>query len=74
MKSKLSEILFDMVNNAEEKNVYVQYHLFGIVYAEEIKSSGIKITKIVEDAGIKKSIATEVRKGMKLSKFVELKR
>ena len=45
-------------------------HLFAIKYADEIRNSGIGIPTIVEMSGIPESYRTEIRKGMKLSKFV----
>lgn len=72
-KQELSMDLYNMVSNSVPGNKYVQYHLFGIKYAEIIKVANFSIEEIVEDAGIPKSIASEIRKGMKLSNFVELK-
>lgn len=72
-KNELSSILYEMISNAEKGNIYVQYHLFGIKYVEEILSSNFSIEEIVESTGIRKSLASEIRKGMKLSKFVKVK-
>ena len=66
-KNELSSILYEMISNAEKGNIYVQYHLFGIKYVEEILSSNFSIEEIVESAGIRKSLASEIRKGIKLS-------
>ena len=38
-KNELSSILYEMISNAKKGNVYVQYHLFGIKYVNEILSS-----------------------------------
>lgn len=70
---ELSTILKDMYDNAEPKEQVVNIHLFGIKYADIIKNNNIKISKIIEAAGMKKSYAVEVSKGIKLSKFVKLK-
>lgn len=72
-KHELSIILQDMVNKGiKNKNKYVQYHLFGIIYANELKIVNATIEEIVEDAGIPISISSEIRKGIKLSQFVKL--
>lgn len=72
--NELSKIFEEMISNAKKGNLYVQYHLFGIKYVSEILNSNFTIEEIVENAGIKKSLASEIRKGMKLSEFVELKK
>ena len=46
-------------------------HLFGIKYSDEIQSTGATAKMIVELSGIPASFATEVSKGIKLSKYVE---
>ena len=46
-------------------------HLFGIKYADEIHSTGATAKMIVELSGIPASFATEVSKGIKLSKYVK---
>lgn len=71
-KNELSSILYEMISNAKKGNVYVQYHLFGIKYVNEILSSDFSIEEIVENAGIRKSLASEIRKGIKLSEFVKV--
>ncbi len=71
-KNELSSILYEMISNAKKGNVYVQYHLFGIKYVNEILSSDFSIEEIVKNAGIRKSLASEIRKGIKLSEFVKV--
>ncbi len=70
---ELSAILKEMYENAEPKEQVVNIHMFGIKYAEAIKNNKIKISKLIENAGMGKSYAVEVSKGIKLSKFVKLK-
>ena len=48
-------------------------HLFGIIYADEIKTAGVTPAAIIKAAGMQPSYATEVNKGMNLSKYLELK-
>ena len=62
-----------MIKNAKRGNVSVQYHLFGIKYANIISEFDISIDKILEIIGVQKSLATEIRKGIKLSVYVKLK-
>lgn len=48
----------------------VTIHLFGIKYADHIGSAA---TQVAIAAGISEKYGTEIRKGMKLSRFVSLK-
>ncbi|GGD32858.1 hypothetical protein GCM10012288_03470 [Malaciobacter pacificus] len=70
---ELSIILNKMIESAKKGEIYVQYHLFGIKYADIIKESNLSIENIVKNAGTQKSLASEIRKGTKLSKYVEIK-
>nr|WP_271439779.1 hypothetical protein [Pontixanthobacter luteolus] len=45
-----------------------QIHLFGIEFADEIGSAA---NQVVEASDIDNSYAVEVRKGMRLAKFVQ---
>lgn len=65
--NKLSQLYL----HAKDREKAVTIHLFGIRYAEFLKGKG-SIKKIAEEAGIPVSYATEISKGMKLSKFVEV--
>lgn len=47
-------------------------HLFGIRYAEQI--AGMSLKEIVVRAEIPRTYATELRKGVNLAKYVEIKR
>ena len=73
---KLGKILHDMHHNAPLGEKEAAVHLFGIKCAEEIeeaKINGTPVVKIVKWAGIRYSLHTEVRKGMKLAKYVTVK-
>lgn len=48
-------------------------HLFGVIYADEMRNFGIKPIEVVKAAKMHESYSTEVSKGMNLSKYVELK-
>lgn len=71
---ELSEILRDKYENAPEQEQVVNIHLFGIEYAEIIKKYNYKVSQIIKLAGMKKSYNVELSKGIKLSKFVILKK
>ena len=68
--SILAGILRDSYNNATGNKV-AMIHIFGIKYHEEIKEHGAKA--VVEKSGLSSKYYTEVRKGMNLSGFVDLK-
>ena len=48
-------------------------HLFGVKYGELITKNHLSIKEIIAEAGIKTSYHSELSKGIKLSKYVELK-
>jgi hypothetical protein len=52
-----------------EKAVYI--HLFGIKYADELE--GMSLPELTDRAGISDTYKTEIRKGMNLAKYVQLK-
>ena len=73
MKNKnIIKILRDVYFNAAKKEKATTIHLFGIKYAEEIKEYG-PLKDLVKAASISYTYQTEIRKGMNLSKYVELK-
>lgn len=68
--SQLAEILSERVEKATKGERVTQIHLFGIEFADEIGSSA---NQIVDASEIDSSYATEVRKGMRLAKYVKLR-
>lgn len=70
-EKELSETLAEMYNNALKGESVSMIHLFGIIYADEIKKYGVK--EIVEGSGLNASYGTEVSKGIKLAKYVKVK-
>ena len=60
-----------MYNGAHDGEKVVQIHLFGIKYAEDLADLDIKA--VVKVAGLSEPYGTEVRKGMKLARYVTLK-
>ncbi len=71
--SELGIILNEMYKNAPEGEAVTMIHLFGIEYAEIITSSEFTAREIVTEAGLNDSYATEVRKGINISRYVQLK-
>lgn len=65
---KLKE-MYDGSNR--EKTVMI--HLFGIKYADEIRSNGYTPKEILKIAEMPESYFAEINKGIKLSKYVEVK-
>ena len=63
--------LKQMRKNALTNEKAVQVHLFGIKYAEDL--AGLNLKAVVKAADLEESYVTEVRKGMKLAKYVVLK-
>lgn len=66
---KLGKMLADSLEKASKGDVAVTIHLFGIRYADEIGSSA---NQVAIAAGISEKYGTELRKGMKLAKYVTL--
>ncbi|KIC19387.1 HTH-like domain-containing protein [Leisingera sp. ANG-DT] len=68
---QLAEILKDRYLNAEQREMVTAIHLFGIEFAAELQ--GHSANDVAELGTGKRSYGTEVRKGMRLSKFVQIK-
>ena len=49
----------------------VTIHLFGIKHEPELR--GVPLPEVVAEAGLQKSLAVEVHKGMRLAEFVRVK-
>lgn len=63
--------LAKMCREAETGEKVVQIHLFGIIFADHLE--GMSLPDIAVRAGIGESFKTEIRKGIKLAKYVQLK-
>ena len=68
--SQLAKILSERVARAGKGERVTQIHLFGIEYADEIGSAA---NQVVAASEIDNSYATEVRKVMRLAKYVQLR-
>ena len=71
-ETELAEILRRMYRNAPRGEQSTALHLFGIHYVADLSEPHISINQMVEQSGIGNSYSTEVRKGMRLAKYVEL--
>ena len=60
-----------MYDSAPSNQKAVRVHLFGIKHAEDL--AGLNLKTVVEEAGLRASYSTEVRKGMNLARHVTLK-
>lgn len=72
-ENSLAEILKEMYEGAIKGEQVAHIHLFGIKYAEEILNNGYKVIDIIKKSGLNTSYATELSKGIKLSKYVCIK-
>lgn len=71
--NELGRILNNMYDDAINGDKVVMVHLFGIKYANEIKNQNYSIKDIIKSSKLNESYSTELSKGIKLSKYVELK-
>jgi hypothetical protein len=69
-KHELGLILKGMYEGAPLGYKVANIHLFGIKYASIIHSNNYNSIDIVRAAGLNPSYATEVSKGIKLSRYV----
>lgn len=70
---ELGSILGDMYRTAPDGETVAMIHLFGVKYADEIKSLQASARDIAMAAGINESYATEINKGVHLAKYVTVK-
>lgn len=72
-KSALGNKLKEMYENAPHNEQVTMIFLFGIKYADVIRGNGYIAREIVEESGINENYATEVNKGIKMAKYVQIK-
>lgn len=70
---ELGQKLKEMYENAPKGDAVAHIHLFGIKYADEIRNNSYRSANIIAASGLAKSYFAEVDKGIKLSKYVQLK-
>ena len=70
---ELAEELRRMYDHAKRNDAACQVHLFGIKYAQELQACGCPLRHIVELSGISMGYLSEISKGVRLARYVELK-
>ena len=71
---ELAAELHRRYENAKRNEAACQIHLFGIEYAKELQDCGCPLKHIVELSGISMGYLSEISKGIKLSKYVEVRK
>ena len=66
-----AQILRRMYTTAPRDDQVAQIHLFGIKYNRDLE--GLNIKRIVAESGIPSSYGTEISKGRRLAKYVEVR-
>ncbi len=69
-ENELGRILKEMYETAPKGYQVANIHLFGVKYARIIIENNYKAADIIRASGLHVSYATEVSKGVKLSKYV----
>jgi 5-methylcytosine-specific restriction protein B len=67
---QLGRLLSEMYDSAPRGDKVASIHLFGIVYADEIRAAGANAGDVIRASGLKPSYVVEVNKGVRLAKFV----
>ncbi|MDE0537853.1 MAG: hypothetical protein OXH94_03900 [Rhodospirillales bacterium] len=67
---ELANELSRMYRNAPRGDTVAMIHLFGIIYADQLRDSEESTQRIVERSDIPDSYYAEVNKGMNLARFV----
>jgi hypothetical protein len=71
--NELSSVLKEMYENAPKGDRVAMIHLFGIKYANEIRSSEYSPREILKNAHMHESYQVEINKGINLAKYVNVK-
>ena len=69
----LGHILHKMYSEASRKEKVIMIHLFGVKYGELIENDHLNVRLIVKHANMPNSYYVEVRKGIRLAKYVTAK-
>ncbi|WP_258238621.1 hypothetical protein [Arcobacter sp. F2176] len=72
-KNELASILKEMYENAKTGKKVSEIHMFGMLYADEIKKIS-NASEIVKIAGLKSSYSTEVSKGIKIEESLPFRK
>jgi hypothetical protein len=71
MDARLVNALRDAYHNAPQGSVVVRIHLFGIRNARDLR--GVNLFALVDEAGVPRSFHTEIRKGIRLAEYVDIR-
>lgn len=71
-QTQIANILKDMYNSAPVGEKTVQIHLFGIIFANEIRDNKFRLAYIIQIAGLRKTLDVEISDGIKLSQYVQV--
>jgi hypothetical protein len=69
--SDIVDALKRAIDAAPKGDKVVTIHLFGIQHADRLK--GVNLQELAERAGIGKSFGSELRKGVRLAQYVQLR-
>ena len=69
----LAGILWEKYQGASRNEAACQVHLFGIQYAGVLRECSWPLREIVKESGIGMGYLSEVNKGIKLARYVQLK-
>ncbi len=70
---ELIETLREMYESAPKDDTVTMIHLFGIMYHKDLQNSNVSKKDIAEKATGNQSYQTEINKGIRLAKYVEIK-
>lgn len=70
---ELANILKEMYDSAGKGEQVAMIHLFSIKYANELEQRGISKIEILKYAGLPPTYQTEISKGIKIAKYVDVK-
>ena len=73
-KALLGKKLKEMYDNAPHGEQVLMVHLFGIKFADIITQNGYTTKQIVDASGLNSPYQTELNKGIKMAKYVEIKK
>ena len=69
--TEAAQILHRMYATAPRGDQVAQIHLFGIKYDRDLNK--LNIERVLEEAGMPNSYKTEIHKGRRLAKYVDVK-
>ena len=64
-------ILGRMYENAPQGEKVTCLFLFGIIYADDL--AALSVRDVVRESGVRPTYYTEIRRGIKLAKYVQIK-